>query len=645
MDHPIGGRVSVSGICGVVNLDGSPVEPGVLESMAEAATHRGPDGVRYWRGGNAGLAHLALNLTSEFLREQQLLVDEEGELMLAADARVDNRAQLKRDLGTMDHSLGHDPTDAELILAAYRCWGVDCSAHLIGDFAFAVWDAGKRRLFAARDPMAMRAFYYRIKGNRVLFGTEAKQILAAGEPARLFEPAVGAHLAGCFGPLEWSFYEGISQLPPAHALSVEAGRVRVWRYWDVDPERYIRYADEQEYVEHFLEVFGEAVRCRLRSVKPVGLFLSGGVDSGSIASMIGWLMREGEVSLPEFRTYSWAFEELKECDERHISEGIVRHYGFPATDIPADDAWPLKDYPAHGPDRDEPLIWIYEPLIERTLSVARSEGMGLMLSGDRGDEMVGGGIIDPLGLLRARRWLSLWDELRAYSHRSGLSLRWSMISQLLKPYLLSRWPGGGGWVLETYRKLRRSGTPGLYPDWVSSEFAGRIGLDEIVRQHKEPQPTGHDYPWRTRYQWVFLFQQMQGMVWSDRTYAHFDQEFADPWSDRRLAEFILAVPQWRIQRQDEPKLIARQAMRGVMPEIVRRSVRKIYLSPLGDRALKERSKDIILELIEGSRAAALGYLEEDALRNSYLSFLRGEPFRSTVWYALQIEMWLRRYWC
>ncbi|MDQ3661536.1 MAG: asparagine synthase-related protein, partial [Actinomycetota bacterium] len=205
-----------------------------------------------------------------------------------ADARIDNREELVRTLWGGSHLPDEPPTDAELILEAYRRWGEECPARLIGDFAFAIWDARRGRLFAARDPMAMRALYYRVEPRRVLFGTEVKQILAVpGVPARIFEPAVGAYLAGPFGHMEWTFYEGISQLAPAHALVVDASGQRTWRYWDIDPDFRIEYPTEEEYVEHFLEVFLEAVRCRLRSTKPVGIFLSGGMDSGSIASAAG----------------------------------------------------------------------------------------------------------------------------------------------------------------------------------------------------------------------------------------------------------------------------------------------------------------------------------------------------------------------
>jgi asparagine synthase (glutamine-hydrolysing) len=635
----------LSGICGLVNLDGAPIEPEALKKMAGAAAHRGPDGVRYHTERAVGLAYLALNITPESARERQPLVSERSDLVLVADARIDNRQELVRTLWDGNHLPDEIPTDAELILEAYRRWGEGCPAHLIGDFAFAIWDARRGRLFAARDAMAMRALYYRVEPRRVLFATEVKQILAAdGVPARLFEPAVGAYLAGSFGHLEWSFYEGISQLAPAHALVVDESGQRTWRYWDIDPDLRIEYSTEEEYVEHFLEVFLEAVRCRLRSTKPVGLFLSGGMDSGSIASAAGWLLRREElVGEQAFRAYCWAFKELPQSDERHISSGIVDHYGFPVTDVPADEAWPLKDYPAHGPDQDEPWIWPYQALNERTLAAARLDGAGFVLSGSRGDEVVGDWIFDLPGLLRSGQLSILWSELRACRHYNGESLGRATARRLLKPLLLETWPWGAEQALGLHRRLRGSGQPHPYPPWVRPEFARRIGLAEIIEE-SEPRSPVSDYARRMRYGRIFMLPSSRLVSADERTRARYGLGFADPWSDRRLAEFVLAVPQWTIQRVGENKRIARRAMRGLMPEQVRQKAAKTIPVSLFDRGFKERATGTVFALVTGSQAGARGYLDEGAFRYCYESFLRDGPQPYDFWWPLTLEMWLRRYW-
>jgi asparagine synthase (glutamine-hydrolysing) len=178
---------------------------------------------------------------------------------------------------------------------------------------------------------------------------------------------------------------------------------------------------------------------------------------------------------------------------------------------------------------------------------------------------------------------------------------------------------------------------------VRPEFAERIGLAEIV-QGGEPQPTMKNQARRMRYELIFTPMHLRGMVWSERSWARYGLGFADPWSDRRLAEFVLAVPQWRIQRVGESKRIARLAMRGIMPEQVRHRAGKTIPVSLFDRGFKERARDTVFALITGSRAAARGYLDEAAFRNYYESFLRDGPQPHDFWWVLTLEMWLRRYW-
>jgi asparagine synthase (glutamine-hydrolysing) len=534
----------MSGICGIVNFDGAQVELEDLQKMARAAAHRGPDGIHYWRNGPVGLVNLALNITPESLRERQPLVGSRGELVLTADARVDNRDELIRTLTAKGFLQDKSPTDADVILAAYQCWGETCPAQIVGDFAFVIWDTTRRRLFAAREPLGMRALYYRLEPHRVLFATEIKQILAVpGVPARIFEPAVGAFLAGHGGPPEWTLYEGILQLPPAHALTVDASGHNVRRYWEIEPDYRIEYTDEDQYAEHFAEIFKEAVRCRLRTTKPVGIFLSGGMDSGSVAATAGWLLRQGGMeSHPGFRAYCWAFEDFPHSDERHISDGIVDHYDLPVAYIPADTAWPLKDYPRHGPDRDDPYLPYFRVLADRTLERARADGVGSMFTGGLGDIMIGGAIFDYLDQLRQGHLQTVWDDLLAHGRLWSRKRRRVVRDFMWEPLLDSLLPPGeAGWL---GRALHR---PQPYPEWVRSDFARRVDLEGVVRRSM-PQSPVNGFARSRRYQMVFWPASTRVLVAWEISNAHFGLGDADPFSDRRLARFVLAIPQRIINR-------------------------------------------------------------------------------------------------
>jgi asparagine synthase (glutamine-hydrolysing) len=587
-----------------------------------------------------GVAYLAQHVTPESVREVQPLVVDD--VVVVADARIDNRLELIADLG-----LGAGEwTDVELILEAYRAWGVESAGRLVGDFAFVVWDGDRRRLYGARDAMGMRSLVYRVETGRILFATEVKQILAVpGVPARIFEPAVGVYLAGPYMPPEWTFYEGVDRVGPAHALVVEGGETRVWRYWDVDPGRRIRYRREEEYAEHFLEVFREAVRVRLRSVHPVGLLLSGGVDSGSVAAVAGSLLRSGEAECPEFRAYSFAFDELVECDERAVSGPLAEYWGIPVTGVAADDLWPLKDYPAHGPDRDDPYLFVYQPLLDACLERARADGCSLVLSGDRGDLLAGEPIYDLPALLLAGRWPTLARELGTLAEWQDCSLRTIGARQLWRPFRDTLWPVDRAPRLRRVvsrlagRHRRRGNTnlpPWLLGHWLAMDRAG-------IRARSERVPKGMGFAARERYRSVFSAMHMWGVGWSDRMHALRGVGFADAWSDRRLVEFVLAVPQRVLNTVGDEKRLVRRAMASLIPPHLLSGLGKTDPYPLFDRALRARAAPTIETLLGSSRASSRGWLDGESLAAHYRAVRDGGEEWHSLWWALSTEAWLRQF--
>lgn len=623
----------MSGICGIIQFNQQPVDPTVLQAMAETVAHRGPDGINYICQQAAGLAHLALHITPESVQEQQPLRSSDGSLWLTADARIDNRSELIAVLSAKGYLANPHATDADLILAAYRCWGHDCAAHLIGDFAFALWDANRRQLFAARDPMATRAFYYRYTPNQLLFGTEVKQLLAVpGVPTQIFEPMLGAWLAFHPGNADWTFYNGIKQLPARHALVADADGCRVWPYWDIDPNYRIRHRRGEDYAEEFRELFQEAVACRLRSIKPVGLFMSGGVDSGSVGAMAGKLVQDNPGQYPDFRAYSYAFETLTQCDERHISDPIAKHYGFPVTDIPAETAWPLKDFPDHGPDRDDPWMGCYQALHDLTLATAKAEGMGVMMTGSHGDLLVGGDIVDGLGMLAAGDLAGLWAELKAYSQWQGLSLPQVIRQHILRPARHTLWPSP-----------RPAGQrPVTFADWVTPEFSQRI--DPAHCYTPQPIPQRLAGARRRRYQILFDPVYARLGTWHERNFARFNLCCTDPWSDRRLLSFIMAIPQHRVTRLLASKCLARQAMAGVVPEPSRQQMGKIYPSELWRQALDHQVQDTIQDLIRDSCLGKQGCIDQSQLQQYFEStVVQGGDEHPSFWPTLMTEAWLRQY--
>src|SRR3989441_814506 len=299
----------MSAIAGIVRLDGAPADRANLDRMLERLAHRGPDGHGSHIADSCGLGPRMLWTPPQALHQRLPPPNSTGGPPPTADARIDNREELCSLLCAPS-----TVTDADLILQAYARWGERCPEHLLGDFAFALWDARRGLLFCARDHFGVKPFYYHHRPGRLFaFASEIKGLLVLSDvPRRLNETRVADYLVPLLEDKEITFYEEIVRLPPAHRMVVTREGVRIDQYWTLDPEREIRMKSDAEYAAAFREIFTEAVRCRLRSAFPVGSMLSGGLDSSSIACVPRELLAEDGGG--KLHTLSAGFDDVPAAD-------------------------------------------------------------------------------------------------------------------------------------------------------------------------------------------------------------------------------------------------------------------------------------------------------------------------------------------
>jgi asparagine synthase (glutamine-hydrolysing) len=625
--------VDVSGVCVVTTFDGATVDLDTLGPMLAAAPYRGMDGTGSWFGDGAGMAQQLLRATGDEVAAP--IVD--GELVVVADARIDNRQELLAAL----RDARRDATDAQLIAAAYRRWGASFAAHLLGDFAIVIWDDQARTLVAARDPMAMRMLAYHHTPRRTVVATEVKQVLAGPDvPVRIDEAHVAADLIGHLGRPSWSAFEDVHVLAPGHLLKIDQGGLHIQAFWSPDPEHRIWHRQPGDYADHLRELFADAVAARIRTDRTVGVLLSGGVDSGSVAATAGWLLAQG-AAMPGIHACTWVFDELREADERDVARAIVEPFGFAHSEIVADDLWPLRDFPAHGPPRDEPFIGAFQPMIDAGLETLRRAGARVVLGGDRGDLVIGWTGFRHLPLAKQRRWQELRTELEEQRTVTGQARRELVWTHLLAPGAarirarLSHWPP---------RRPTASGRgDAALPPWLEPAFAARNRLADLAGS--TPQAPGGFSPSRAlRHDWIFAQLHIRGMAWSERSYAQQGLVFADPFSDRRLAEFALAVPQAAITTPgDVSKPLMRAAMQGILPPDALRDAKKVIPRPLYDRGLLDEGVTTVRHLLEEMEIARRGWVNERQARAQFERSLHGAALPAAFWPMLVTEWWVRLY--
>ena len=627
--------MTVHGIVGVLHLDGRPVDVRQIQAMAREADHRGTE-PSVWQAEGAALLQQSRDAAREGAPRQP--VEHDG-LVCVADARLDARISLSERLLARGFSVADDADDATLLLAAYRCWGRACPEHLYGDYAFAIWDQHRRQLFLARDPMGMRALYLRHEARRrLLFATELKQLLVApGVPKQIDELGIAANLAGPFLPADRTLYAGIEQLAAGWSMVVGADHSRSWRHWQPDPGTRLSLSDD-EAADAYRERLRAAVRDRLDTPAPVGISLSGGLDSVNLTAMAGWLRQRGQATTPTLHAYAWRFDEVVGADERRVSDPLIARFPIEGHTVPGDDCWPLSDVEHTAPDRDDPFRWPYQALIDRTHRLARADEVGLFLTGARGDELTGDWAFDEFGLLLHGQVRSAGQELRQLARSSGDSTI-ATAARRGAAELVHRWPAPRA----RGAKRRTRGAPGPVAPWVPEELRQRTDLDDVITTAQNLRPFG-GLGRSTRFARITAPQSARLAVHAERSLAQVGLTAADPYADRRLAELVLALPAWQVQRRAERKRLARRALAGIVPETVRLGAAKTIPFGLYDRGMRDRSIATIDALLTAPIAAEHGWLNVAAVRAAHDRYRRTGKLRHDYWWVLTTELWLRRWW-
>ena len=376
-------------MCGIVGIVSKTpqTQRAWLAIGRDAMTHRGPDDAGEWwsADGRVGLAQRRLAIIDLSPAGHQPMHDASGILSIVFNGEIYNFADLRDELIAKGHGF-RSHSDTEVILAAYREWGTECLTRLNGMFAFALFDARQQTLFLARDRAGEKPLFYHQAGGVLRFGSELKALLADTILSRRIDPeALDCYLAMGYVPGERCMLQGFNKLPPAHALlfDLQTGQSRLWRYWQL-PELEAtssRPVDEAALLDELEALLEDAVRRQMVADVPVGVLLSGGVDSSLITAM-------AVRSSSQVQTFTIGFPGHGKLDETEHARLIARHFGTRHTELMAEDAT-ADLLPRLARQFDEPMVdssmiptFLVSQLVRQHCTVA--------LGGDGGDELFGG---------------------------------------------------------------------------------------------------------------------------------------------------------------------------------------------------------------------------------------------------------------
>ena len=601
----------MSGIVGVLNRDGAPVERDLISRMTSVIAFRGPDAQDCWIHGNVALGHAMLRTTSEAATEQQPLTLDQ-KFWITADVRLDARqeliARLEDKLGKSLNTSERAPNDAELILHSYEAWKEDCVNYLLGDFAFAIWDATLQRLFCARDQLGVRQFYYSANTGCFVFSNTLNCLrLHPGVSRELNELAIADFLVfGLNQDRETTTFADIKRLPRAHIVSVSAEGVFLREYWTPSVST-IHYKNERDYIDRFRELLNLSVADRLRT-QQVGFSLSGGLDSSAVAATARQISRHDS----DFNAYCVVYDAAFPDDERKYSSLVADALNIPLQFLEGNDINQQDDTQTIGvtpePFEVDAIYAVSSELLRRIASRAR-----VALTGWDGDTFLN-------------------ENPR---HSFANSLRNGNVGRLI--FDLSRYayfqrsppPIGIRTQWRQWRNPHWNTAP--FPAWLNKAFAKRLALVERWRHVYAERPPPH--PVRP-----YVFGILNSPSW-DSLFIRYDAgstllplEVRHPLIDIRMVDYLLALPviPWLLDKK-----ILRKAMTGVLPDAILRRPK----SPLaGDPGLHLRHTKKF-QTIDAFRpvAALLPYVDRTAIpkvaeeADSNRLWINVRPFSLNQW--------------
>lgn len=631
----------MSGILGLFNLDGKPVESDELRDMASLLTRRGPDRTGIWHSGPIGLGHTLLATTPEMLLEDLPLEHSQFGCVITGDIRLDNRAELFTALGLADR--GAVTGDAGLALAAYLEWGEACVERFLGDFAFAVWDPRLRQLFCARDHVGMRQLIYHYSPSRFFaFATEPRAILVLPQvPYRINEARIADYLVEELEGVDKTstFFEDVYRLPPAYTMVVTKQGVRQRRYWRPEPGPELLLPSDDAYAEAYLDVFTEAVRCRLRTVGPKGSMLSGGIDSGSVVAVARRLLAaENRAPLLTFSAVSPDGD--AEPETRAILAALTIDGLDPTTVSFARLDGLLPELEQLTWDLDEPFDGSMT-LVRAVYLAARRRGLKMLLDGAGGDTVLSEGR-QLARLLRAGRWRT------AYREASGQNRFWKGAypprRELLKSARVAFVPEFVLRPLRRQRQRRRIGRR-MRSSPISAELARRMDVDERLRILEQSAITGPLSDGRTeRARGIDHPYLAVGRERYDRVAGAVGIEPRDPFLDLRVISLCLRLPDRQMLHDGWPKAILRGAAAYRVPEEVRLRRGKEHLGWAFTNALLDGLQDSTRRDVESNLKVVGRYVDLEATE-SCREYLRGRGALQTdnAYHVIFLAEWVRHH--
>ena len=618
------------GIVGILHFSSAPVEKDTVRKMCASMVHRGPDDEGIYIADGIGLGHRRLSVI-DLVSGHQPLANREKTIWITYNGEIYNYVELRRRLIGLGHQFVTE-SDTEVIVHAYEQFGEECPKYLKGMFAFAIWDSRRQRFFLARDRIGKKPLFYHHGRGIFAFASEVKALLCHPElPCEILPSALPHYFTFGYAPSPHTYYRGILELPPAHTLTVEvSGRIDLRRYWDLDFfPRMGRGPTVEEAAREIRELLAEAVRKRLVADVPLGVFLSGGIDSTIVVGLMRQLMQR------PVKTFSIGFAGDKTFDETSYSRLVASHFRTDHTEFIVEPK---------AIDLIEPLVWYHDgPFGDSSaiptyiLAQLTRDHVTVALNGDGGDELFAGYLrfyatilaerIPKLLLQLGKKTISLLPEPTNYHHWLRRAQRFLHCASY--PFF-DRF---SNWISLFNDDLPLLLRPEVFSDLSSTGISYH---SEVVDRTVSFTPLSKLLYLNVR---TYLYQDL--LVKMDRTTMAHGLEARSPFLDQDLMEYTAALPDHMKLMRGVTKYILRRAFSDLIPKKILTRGKRGFGVPLG-AWFRGELRDYLHDLLLASDSKLKDYLNNAYVRQIVQEHMQGKrDHGQRLWAILTFEVWLR----
>ena len=604
----------------------------VLANMRDVITHRGPDDFGEFIDENIGLGHRRLSIV-DVAHGHQPMFNEDKSCVIIYNGEVYNHADYRAELTAKGYKF-QTHCDTETILHLYEEYGAKCVEKLRGMFAFAVWNRREKSLFIARDRLGVKPLYYvHDEQGNLFFASEIKSLLQANAiKPEINYNALPDQLANHGTSAEETLFKNVKRLLPGHILLWHDGKITIEQFWDVSFEPKQEEKSDKDFVDEWRELFKESVKLRLMADVPLGMFLSGGIDSSAICAMMAQMVSE------PIKTFSVGFKE-REANEFEYARIVSKAFKTEHHEITITPKQFFNELPNLVWHEDEPLGFIASVPLYFVSLLAQSY-VKVVLTGEGSDEILG-------GYGRYQKTLTL--------------LRYGKKYETLTPNFLRNIVKNNVENLPMSQKLKRTflsrsaDIENLYFDnfaIFTKQMQEKLLTTETKARISEKNPYNELQNWLEQTDAQDLLDQL---LYADtKTYLHEllmkqDQmsmaasiESRVPFLDHKLVEYTAKLPQKFKIRRKETKWILREAMKGILPEEILTRSKMGFPVPIGNW-FRGEFKHIVDEYVLGERSLSRGIFEPDFVREIVQRHNAGEDHAERLWFLVNFEIWQRRF--